>query len=627
MNIITKKSDLSTRQLFNRYAKEYSRRWVSYYLLFMASGFFTMQICLPICTWMAGFVMKKSGIPYISYNTLYMFRHHPIALLLLLGIIGVLLFSAFFQFILILTGIREIYHDTDSVRGILKKSCKVLINTHWNSVPQLAFYFLFIMPAAGMIYHAPVFSKVTIPEFIRSFLMDTWYYAVPLLLFEIYMCYLALKYIYTLPLVVLEYMPLKEAFAKSAVLTRGRKRHMFFRLALLSVFACASIIIFNAVCCFSQGLFDGLSGEIPYYSAIVIISLIKMFSVFFLIRISVIMFFSVIPEKSLEYDKTSDIKLSPYMRFARTVKYRIIAGIIAIIYCVFIVGHSIEFINIVKDVDTCVISHRGNDGKNGVQNTIPAIAATMNSSHPDYIEIDIQETKDKKFIVLHDANLKKLCGVKKTAHDLTLDELTALKASENGYTANLVSLDELLDFADAHDQKLLIEIKTNRKDSPDMVDNFVSEYGRDILQNGHIIHTLDLNVVEKIEGRQELGFEDEGIKVEGRRLFVSFIIPFNLLYPETNASAYTVEETTVNEKFMTEAEKRDQKVFVWTVNDKDSMEKMILLGADAIITDYPSLLRKELSQIHSGKYQKLVEMYLYELDVFSGYGKFFSEIF
>ncbi len=615
MNIVTRNSDLSTRQLFNRYAKEYSRRWVSYYLLFMITGFFTMQICLPFSTWLAGIVMKESGIPYISYNTFYMFKHHPAALIMLLMIIGLLLFAAFFQFILILTGIREIYHDTDSVRGILIKSLRVLIHTHWNSVPQLAFYFLLIMPVAGLIYKASVFSKVTMPEFIRDFLMNVWYYALPMFIFEIFMIYLALKYIYTLPLVVLEDMPLKEAFAKSGVLTKGKKRKMLFRLALLGVFAYASIVIFNAVLCLMQGFFDKLDGLIPYYSAIVLISLMKLFSIFFMIRISVVMLFSVIPEKSLEYDRSADIKLSPYMKFARTVKYRVIAGMIAIVYCIFIVYQSVNFINLVQDIDTLVISHRGNDGKNGVQNTISAIAATIKSSHPDYIEVDVQETKDHEFIVLHDANLKKLCGVKATSHDLTLKELTSLQASENGYSSKLVSLDDLLKYADERDQKLLIEIKTSKKDSADMVDNFVAKYGEDIIKNGHILHTLDLNVVEKISGNHELGNETDGMLVDGKPLFMSFIIPFNLLYPETDASAYTVEETTVNESFMTEAEMRGQKVFVWTVNDEESMEQMILLGADAIITDYPSLLRKELSQIHSGKYQKLVEMYLYELDM------------
>lgn len=39
--------------------------------------------------------------------------------------------------------------------------------------------------------------------------------------------------------------------------------------------------------------------------------------------------------------------------------------------------------------------------KNGVQNTIPAMEATAKSK-PDYVEMDIQETKDHQFVVFHD---------------------------------------------------------------------------------------------------------------------------------------------------------------------------------------------------------------------------------
>lgn len=50
---------------------------------------------------------------------------------------------------------------------------------------------------------------------------------------------------------------------------------------------------------------------------------------------------------------------------------------------------------------------------------------------PDYVEIDLHETRDKQFIVLHDENLKKLTGINKTPSQLTLKQLTKLTAREN----------------------------------------------------------------------------------------------------------------------------------------------------------------------------------------------------
>ncbi len=47
--------------------------------------------------------------------------------------------------------------------------------------------------------------------------------------------------------------------------------------------------------------------------------------------------------------------------------------------------------------------------------------------------MDIQETKDGQFVMMHDANLKGLAGINKTPQDLTLEELKQIDIGENGY--------------------------------------------------------------------------------------------------------------------------------------------------------------------------------------------------
>ena len=53
--------------------------------------------------------------------------------------------------------------------------------------------------------------------------------------------------------------------------------------------------------------------------------------------------------------------------------------------------------------------------------------------------MDIQETKDHQFIVMHDFNLRALTGVNKRPNQLTLKELTNMNVTENGQTAKMVS--------------------------------------------------------------------------------------------------------------------------------------------------------------------------------------------
>ena len=92
--------------------------------------------------------------------------------------------------------------------------------------------------------------------------------------------------------------------------------------------------------------------------------------------------------------------------------------------------------------------------------------------------MDIQETKDGQFVVMHDFNLRNLTGVNKAPQDLTLAELEKLTVTENGAKEPLVSFDTYLNRANELNQKLLIEIKTTRKDSDDLVKNFVKKYRR-----------------------------------------------------------------------------------------------------------------------------------------------------
>jgi len=47
-----------------------------------------------------------------------------------------------------------------------------------------------------------------------------------------------------------------------------------------------------------------------------------------------------------------------------------------------------------------------------------------------------------------------------------------------------------------------------------------------------------------------------------------------------------------------EANKKEKKIFVWTVNYPEEMKKLIDLGVDGIITDVPDVLKGVLESSH-----------------------------
>lgn len=71
---------------------------------------------------------------------------------------------------------------------------------------------------------------------------------------------------------------------------------------------------------------------------------------------------------------------------------------------------------------TLIIGHRGFVA-GGVENTIPALEAAAKAS-ADLVEMDVMQTKDKHFVVIHDHSLGRLAGKKAEVTDLTLAELT-----------------------------------------------------------------------------------------------------------------------------------------------------------------------------------------------------------
>ncbi|EFO53524.1 glycerophosphoryl diester phosphodiesterase family protein [Streptococcus infantis SK1302] len=181
--------------------------------------------------------------------------------------------------------------------------------------------------------------------------------------------------------------------------------------------------------------------------------------------------------------------------------------------------------------------------------------------------MDVQETKDGQFVMMHDANLKSLAGLNVTPQDLTLDELKQLDIYENGYHTKISSFDDYINRANDLHQKLLIEIKTSRKDSAQMMDHFLDQYGAKIKVYGHQMQSLDYHVIEKVTQYD-------------KEIPVYFILPYNSVFPRTNATGYTMEYSTLDEYFVTKLWNTEQKLYVWTINGSESFNKSLHLGVD-----------------------------------------------
>ena len=89
---------------------------------------------------------------------------------------------------------------------------------------------------------------------------------------------------------------------------------------------------------------------------------------------------------------------------------------------------------------TSVIAHRG-FVEGGVENTLPALRAA-DKAGSNRVEFDILQTKDLKFVAMHDSNLQRLAGINANVKDLTQAELMDITVRADGMEAKIPSLEQ-----------------------------------------------------------------------------------------------------------------------------------------------------------------------------------------
>lgn len=274
------------------------------------------------------------------------------------------------------------------------------------------------------------------------------------------------------------------------------------------------------------------------------------------------------------------------------------AGVLVLLALGFQVNLAHKALNVDPGTLPLVISHRGVDGKNGVQNTLPALNKTKHTAKPAYVELDIQETADRRFVVSHDEDLRKLAHKNLVIADNSLEQLTQVKLKENGHVAYVASFDSYLKQAQKLKQPLLVELKVNQGTGEKFSAYFCELYGRK-LGKKDAVHSMDLNAINELKQRVP-------------KMQAGYILPFNLFsLAENKADFYSLEYKTATKSFIKTAHANGKKVYLWTVNSPQQALMAWVLGADGVITDEPSKVEKSLADHSSKTYLKAnLKLYL-----------------
>ena len=225
------------------------------------------------------------------------------------------------------------------------------------------------------------------------------------------------------------------------------------------------------------------------------------------------------------------------------------------------------------------------------ENTMLAFQGAV-AAGADWIELDVQQTRDGMIVVSHDAGLKRTAGIKKYIYDMDYEELETIDVgshlNKKFSDARIPSLAEVLIFADENNVKLNIELKPNGHETEleESVVDLINTYYR---KDACIVSSLQYAALRRVkeydpEIRTLYTIPLAGGKIE------------SLEY----ADAFSVEAGMVSSRLVRRIHNSGKEVYAWTVNTEDSIYDMLELGVDNIITDDVVLARELILRKRSG---------------------------
>ena len=237
------------------------------------------------------------------------------------------------------------------------------------------------------------------------------------------------------------------------------------------------------------------------------------------------------------------------------------------------------------DNEVSVIAHRGAAGA-APENTVAAIRKAI-EDRADWVEIDVQESRDGEVIVVHDSDFMKLAGdpIKVWEGDYSrLQHIDVGSWFDPEFADQRVpTLARVLEEIRPGESNLVIELKYYGHDQQleQRVIDVVEAAG---MADRVMVMSLKLTGVQKLKAKRP--------DWTGGLLAATALGDITRL----DADFLAVNQNIANAAFIHRARQAGKQVFVWTVNDALSLSHWMSMGVDGVITDEPALARSILQQ-------------------------------
>lgn len=568
-------------------------------------------VFIPLFGMIINKLLYWSGYANATNDELLAFLKTPYGIAAILIVSLLALFLIFTEFAVLII-ISYFAHKRQKVklRPILYKTVTYLPSLFTYCLPGFILYAVVLLPLLNLGFKSALIPEIQIPNFITGELFKTTMGQVGYYTFFAVVTYLNLRWIFVLPIIVLEEKPFRTAARKSANLVKESFFKVLFFLVVFLISIGIVFVLFTGIyLLFLWSVYEFTNPKGTF--ALLAESTLSVFltSTLYLLGFIVTPFYimaltrlylqkvsieDVLLEEGLDYSKTKADKC-----FFKKHRLKFIG---VYIVGVFTVGMVVAFIatfisNSYKD--PVIMAHRGY-GSKGVENTKEAVQGAIDAK-ADYAEIDVLQTKDGELAVIHDLKLKRLANANVQVSDLTMDELRKLTLSQDGFTGKISTLDEMIKLA-KNKIKLNIEVKLHgNENEKDFVKKVLKTIKDNDFEKQCVIQTLHYPLIKEFKRA------NPDIKVG----YVLYASRANLKYVQ--ADFYVAEEYMLNKSLVKSARKLNKPIYVWTVNDMENLSEYYKLNVDGIITDYPEdaqetiKMMKEQEENETDMIDKIIE--------------------
>ncbi len=565
----------------------------------------TIIIFSPLFLKLFNLIMNITGFPYLTKENFFSFLSNPLTIIMLILLFILMTFYSLFDIGVIIVLIDGSYQKkTIALKEAIKYSFKRALKVFQLKNILMIFLVIFLIPFLNIGIGANLISSIKIPEFIMEYIHANQTLFFFFIILIIFLIGLLLRWIYSLHYYFLEDCSFRKATIKSKNLSKHHHLKDLLKIGLTQFLIIIIYLLFIAIEILIIILINKVFNHFDILNSflITITWLIILLSLIIYSILSTAVSYTILSVLFYQH-KTESKEDIHYVSLAEEKvekkKKNLVVTIITFIILIILtcltyliingkLNLNIEYVRTME-----VTAHRGASVLYP-ENTMQAFIGAKDLG-ADWVELDVQQTKDNYIIVIHDSNFKRTAGVNLNTWEATLSDIQKLDVGsfkDKKFKGEPVPLlEDVIKWAKENNMKLNIELKPTGYE-----DNFEQNVA-DIIEKYHFEKdcVITSQVYEVLENFKK-------VNKDITTAYVTALAYGDVTKLEA-ADYFSVEASSVTKSMVSRVHNEGKQIYAWTVNTKENMNKMIELNVDNIITDDPTLAK---NLIYSSKSSNLI---------------------